>query len=414
MTVATMLATPTGFAPDLTLPSRDTLLSEREMADLLGRYLKSRVTACRRIRTKYRVGESLRVLYKVTHEFTGTSHLQESLVSIRSFSEPGRPEKEADALVIPELNAALWVYPNDRKLKQLAWFVNEPSAATSITGVAVTKTELVAYAPEKAATFRCLGPDGVVAYVKLYAGGIDVQAAALYRQLAPALEAEGIIAPRLLRHDTSVGSVALRVVAGEPLADPQFGLEHWRGLGRSLAALHQLPAPVRSEPFPRVTTDWVNSSAMLIGAARPDLAYDVARLADDLVRTRPESDASVGVLHGDVHGKNVLVDRHRSHGDQVGFVDLDQVGLGVPAVDLGSAIAALRAAGTDRSFEQALLDGYRIRGDAPPASELAWHVSSALLTERSLRAVNRVRLDSLADLDRLVGLSFAALDEVRP
>ena len=88
------------------------------------------------------------------------------------------------------------------------------------------------------------------------------------------------------------------------------------------------------------------------------------------------------------------------------LIDLDQAGCGPAAADLGSAIAGLRYA--------AIVDGdarpRRRRSSArcstatasrralPGDAALRWHIAAALLGERALRAVNRVRPDGLAHL----------------
>ncbi len=64
-----MTAASTLLAADPGVPQRDVLLDAREMAErfvaLLGTSGPLRVEQCRRLRTKYRIGESLRVLYRV-------------------------------------------------------------------------------------------------------------------------------------------------------------------------------------------------------------------------------------------------------------------------------------------------------------------------------------------------------------
>ena len=96
------------------------------------------------------------------------------------------------------------------------------------------------------------------------------------------------------------------------------------------------------------------------------------------------------------------------------LVDLDQVAGGPAAAELGSAVAGLRYdavvgaldAGTARSLEHMLLDGYAVTAPLPREQTLRWYTAAALLAERALRAVNRVRPAGLLRLDEI-------LDEAR-
>ena len=53
------------LAIDPALPQRDLLLDETLMTEYLSRLVKYRIEDCERLRTKYRVGTSLRVLYNL-------------------------------------------------------------------------------------------------------------------------------------------------------------------------------------------------------------------------------------------------------------------------------------------------------------------------------------------------------------
>jgi len=117
------------------------------------------------------------------------------------------------------------------------------------------------------------------------------------------------------------------------------------------------------------------------------------------------------VVHGDVHLKNGLL-----QGRRIALIDLDQTGLGTAAMDLGSALAGLRyralvddeTARGERA-RSALLDGYASARELPGRADLDWHIAAALLSERALRAVNRVREDGLAHLGAVLADARAVL-----
>jgi aminoglycoside phosphotransferase (APT) family kinase protein len=183
-----------------------------------------------------------------------------------------------------------------------------------------------------------------------------------------------------------------------------------RRFGAALATLHSLPVPAALPRFTRLEPDRQAPAAELIARARPDVAVAVARLASELAAEAPAPGAPV-CLHGDVHLKNGLI-----QGRRVALIDLDQVGLGPAAADLGSAMAGIRyhalvtdeAARGDR-LQRALVDGYASRREPPELQSLRWHVAAALLSERALRAVNRIRPDGLTHLGAVLSDARSAL-----
>ena len=200
----------------------------------------------------------------------------------------------------------------------------------------------------------------------------------------------------------------------EALRGPEL-LDAMRRFGTALAALHSLPVPAGLPRFTRLDAARQAPAAELIGRARPDVAAAADRLAADLVAAAPAAGDDV-VLHGDVHLKNGL-----AQGRRVALIDLDQAGLGPAAADLGSALAGLRyhhlvgdEVARGGRVQRALLDGYADARDLPAAATLRWHIAAALLSERALRAVNRIRPDGLALLGAVLSDARAALVEEGP
>ena len=81
------------LAADPALPQRDLLLDDRQMAGrlslLLSRHGSSVIDGCEKQRIKYRIGESLRVLYRVS------VNGRPRLIAAKAFAEPrtsGLPE----------------------------------------------------------------------------------------------------------------------------------------------------------------------------------------------------------------------------------------------------------------------------------------------------------------------------------
>ena len=115
--------------------------------------------------------------------------------------------------------------------------------------------------------------------------------------------------------------------------------------------------------------------------------------------------ADVACLHGDVNFRNALLENGR-----VALIDLDQVASGPPAAELGSVLASLRYGGVvgllRRSIVQelgaSLLSGYSELRPAPGEGALRAYTAAALLGERALRVVTRVRPEGLRRLPALL------------
>jgi Ser/Thr protein kinase RdoA (MazF antagonist) len=423
------------LSPDLVLPQRDRLLDADEMrerlADRLGASGPMMIDGCALIRAKYRIGESLRVVYRL--DLDGTQRL----VAARAFAK-GRSAaayEKAGAVsehAVPagragrvgglrtvvhdrDLDAVWWVFPRDRKLVGLDDVVRPTADVRAALGLPPwVGREVAEYAPERSATFRALDSAGaVISYVKAYAPGTaDVVAlAGRYNGVAAALERG-----RYARSPRGIGIAADRhLLALEAMPGAHWNaradgdlLATMRRIGQAIAAVHAIPTPGGSSwidslrRFPRLAAPRVLRSADLVATARPDVGALITSIARELCQT-PPVDPDV-VLHGDCHPKNALVD-----GISIALVDLDQAGIGAAAADIGSLLARLRhdclQAGDERSFRgqaSAFLDGYGSVCPLPSEESIRWHTAAALVAERAMRAVNRVQPEALRCLDALV------------
>ena len=420
-----------GMAPDPRLPQRDLLLDERAVARRLSASLGLKgqlpIRACERVRTKYRVGDSLRVLHRVRVEG------RDYAVAARTFAA-GRSRRAYERATLAavecaplravlhdaELETVFWTFPNDRRLAGLRALREVSTGLARMTEPEWTHTRVVAYAPEKCATAQCLDAESrVVAYAKVYAGdeGRRVFKAylALGRQLQPGAGSAALMLPRALAYDDTHRTLLLEPVEGERIADlgaEELPRSYYR-LGAALAALHSLRVPEGLPAFERLTTARVHRAALVVGEARPDVRREASHLAEELARLQEASAGPRVCLHGDVHPKNAI-----ARGDALTLIDLDQCGAGDPAADLGSLLAGLAyaditggaAPSSSKALGEAFLSGYESVRALPPPHSIRWHAAAALLAERALRAVSRVRLEGLA---RLRELLTAASDVLR-
>jgi Ser/Thr protein kinase RdoA (MazF antagonist) len=122
-------------------------------------------------------------------------------------------------------------------------------------------------------------------------------------------------------------------------------------------------------------------------------------------------------VHGDVHPKNGIL-----CGNRVVMIDLDQAGLAPAAADLGSLLAALRyevisgslSAARESVLAEAFLAGYESAAKLPGTFELRWHTAAALLSERALRSVSRMRVEGLENMEKLLQAAMDTLEQDRP
>jgi Ser/Thr protein kinase RdoA (MazF antagonist) len=427
------------LAPDSSVPARDVLLDPALVADRLAASLgvdgPLHLDRCELQRAKYRIGESLRVVYRL--ETGGRVHR----IAARTFAAGTSAEVHRRAVAAavptgtlrpvlhdPTLTTVWWTFPNDRRLRGLDPLVRAAPEVSGLVGTRWKGSEPVELAPERSATLRAHDRgDTTLAYLKVYAPGsvrVD-ELAARYRRLATAMAR----AATLIDIPSAPNSSAERAVL---VLAPMPGLS-WhrvgaavapaalRRLGEGIATLHGLLGTVAGpggdgrcelRPFARLQPARLARSLDLIGMACPGLADRAAGVGARLAGGAPTGEPVV-LLHGDCHPGNALFD-----GSRLALIDLDQAAAGPAAADVGSLLARLRSGavideptpiGHDE-LAAAFLDGYRAVRELPPARSLAWHTAAALVAERALRAVNRV---VPAALDRIDGLLEAADDTLR-
>lgn len=411
---------------DPRLPGRDHLIVDGLTAALVTRTLaEGRIAIDRveRVRVKYRAGESLRSVHRV---FSGS---RSWLVSARMratgaaalHAEAAAHERSCLPLrgvgLADDLGAVFWTFPNDRVLRDAAALsAHLPVIQQAWPGDTLHVT-VVGYNPERAVIARVATSSGVTrGFAKLYAPGDLAPARRALDWLSAATEdGRGMLrVPRLSGHDTAKDVLVVSAVAGLHLE--RVPHDDWprafHALGRAMARLHDLPLPAGAAALPAhdaFSPAELWRAAEAVSWARPDLAEIAAGTAELLARRRPDDGAAVG-LHGDVNSRNWLVGTH-----DVGLIDFDQAATGPAAVDLAGVFGWLRARTVCGDWTQerehvlagAFASGYEGVRTLPPSRDLRWHRGAALLVERAMRAVTRVRPAQLAALRPLVEAAHA-------
>ena len=316
------------------------------------------------------------------------------------------------------METVYWTFPNDRKITNLSVLASPPESLANLSESRWTRSHVVAYAPEKCVTAQCLNKKGeLLAYAKVYSDGERCN-----RQIFDALwksissEKSNLRIPRSLAYSEEHRTLLIEPLDGRRLAElnDHERVNGFRRFGAALAALHSIPIPDDLPPFTRLDSDRLQEAARIIEHARPYVAELAGNLARELCERRNNLTEPTVCLHGDVHPKNGILKDSR-----VALVDLDQAGTGPAAADLGSLLAALRYSrcvgfisyADERELIAAFLCGYSEARELPKQDSLRWHTAAALLAERSLRAVHRIRGGGLKRMGDLLLDSWRLLTE---
>ena len=278
-------------------------------------------------------------------------------------------------------------------------------------------SEIVHYLPERSCMMRfdvaLTTPDNsrerpVAFYGKAYP---DEQGAETFRVMKElwdgAAGAAPIAQPLLYEPDSAIlwqsGLEGARLDLRDPAA--------LTGAAEALASLHGSDVSgLRAHPS---FSGRLDEAAEVIAAAAPDHSRPTVELIQRLRELQQYLVARpAATLHGDLHLKNFIVTT-----GGVALIDLDTLAMGDPLEDLASFVAALYSAGlaggvpedhTRRDAANFIAAYARSTGWHVPGLDLDWHIAAAVLTERALRAVTRMKPDqpSLETL-LLLGSRFA-------
>ena len=400
----------TGLAPDPAVPSRDALLEPATFGAIVSRRLLggAPVERCEALHVKYRVGASLRAVYRFA------AGGREGIVALRTFP-PGVSQARyrlalaasgPDAVAhAPEAGAVLWVFPHDRRLAALPRLADPASLLPGCV-----EARIVAFAAARSATAECRGADGrVLGYAKL-ASPDEVR---LTRAIAAMADGSGLLVPRVLAADGDV--LVVEALAGRRL--DTLGPAALEPLGAALAALHGMRpterpvatggtvAAVPLPPFRRLDPERLAGAAAVVTRARPDVAGRAARLFGRLETAAEDARGPAVCLHGDANLRNAIL-----LGDgRVGLIDLEHVSAGPAAADLGQLLAGLLLRADGEAAGATLLAGYARVAPPPGRAALRWYTAASALARIALPAVGRVRRDTLARLPELLDTAAGLL-----
>jgi|SRR5450432_3482075 len=339
---------------------------------------------------------------------------------------------------VPDLDAVVWAFPNDPKLRGVPALIDEQRIAREVLPVLMNRVfgreirvgplslEVVRYIPEHGCTVKLTAyPDGedspVVFYGKTYCGEEGEQT---YRNMSALWNSEARTGGALrmaqpLAYEPAHFILWQSAVEGPTLASfeksgPGF-LPYLRAAGRAAVALHSQLVP----GLPRMTTAQLCCDLQV--AERhlrrvPTLAGRVSRLTSQLLEQAREFGAGrAATLHGDLHAKNIIFPGGTFSAGPAALIDLDNLSAGDPLQDLGSFVASTCARALDNNIAAAdiapmiaaVVRGYEESAAwQVPRAALRWQTAAALMAEQAHRTVIRLKI---AKLDGLVDVAQQAL-----
>jgi hypothetical protein len=424
-----MMITANLLAPDPALPQRNELLDVSTMRERLSSLLVggtgSRIGSLAVARINYSAATTLRAVYRAEIDGVTRTIAARMFIDTAKSDDVYRRSLRHSTPVAPlrgvardaSVSSVFWVFPNDRKIGSLEAAIHPALSARAIHTRSAMSTRLVAYAPEKAATFVCEAADNrAFAYLKVTADDQALRDRHTYDGLRSTLDPRdtALRLPVPLAFSNRRRTLWLEAIDGRRVAaslGDEVEIADLERLGAAVAVFHRLAAP--GVPlFDRFSPPHLAGDAAMIRLVRPDVSEAVDALAAHLTGAAV-ADADVACLHGDLHPKNAI-----ACGDRMALIDVESVARGPAAADLGSLLAGLvyrretqrLSPDACRARTRAFLTGYATRRRLPSSASLAWHTAAALFRERAARAVKRVRPLGLQSMPALLAAAERLLD----
>ena len=407
------------------LPQLARLLDPHEMEQIMASepFAGSGFSALRLERIRYRPGRNCLITWSASVErIRGPHRTHFSILACRagesgSYVNPTGPptiEMATGSIHLPGIDAIIWIFPHDRKLRGIT-AVDNPSAlladlALELEDVDLPETpkrlEVVQFVAERACTVRLKLRDGRSwAYGKFYRPGESRAPWELINRLwrSEVCQSGQLVIPAPLAHHPATASVWLQGLEGPPLDLGRDGGQLYE-TGRTLARLHATPLEGLAEITGTELAAQLRRSIETIVMVCPDLRERLEALAGSL--------APIGIgppvtLHGDLHLKNIF----RLGEGRIALIDLDNMVSGDRWLDLASLAGYLGYHGLVMQIEPRETDcqinqfrrGYEsAAGQVIEESHWRRMVAHALLAERGYRCVTRLKPNLRVDLERLL------------
>ena len=434
--------------PDAALPGLATAFSAEAMRDILGRRLiagaadQLRLESCRPCYVRYKPGTNCLVQYELSvrdgatgalHRTTAQVHLygddlasaiaaRRSLARLVEQAARSLPELPlAGSAHLPELPAVAQVYPVDRALPALVQALSPDNISEQLRQalgdelrwtLARQPPELIRYKPGRKAMlrYRTREREPGALYGKLL---WDLRGAALLTAGHVLVRAE-VATPAPLAYLPDLRMLVHPAVPGTPLSAIGDGdrLTAWMGqVAHALGRLHATRLDGLSIPTPSDEAGMVMTAGASLGRLVPGRTRDIDRLASMLATDLRDVPPAESIVHGDFYDDQVLVS-----GSRATLIDLDELRLGHPLVDVGNFLAHLTARSTDGRADvehahAAFLDAYARR--YPRTRERIALFEAAALLKLAVRPFRSLQPDWPEAIERLSDLAERRFREHR-
>lgn len=337
------------------------------------------IESLRVIQVQYRPGSDVVVRYSAQIAWHGAEPSRDTLVAASAIHRdyPGVVPITADTTDGP-VAVGVWRWPFDPLLPGLADVVTA-QAAGELLEIDPTRlrVSVVAFRPTERAVVRVDGPDAPVAYLKVV---VPERTGAIVTR-HDLLRAAEVPAPRVIVADDERGVIAMEALIGPTFRDlvksPEPGAtERWPApeafidladrFGRA-----ELPAP---GPNARLTDGILH--ARMLATVLPAVQGRSNELAERL--EAGGAPAVDGVVHGDLHEAQVVIDDRRI----VGVLDVDDAGPGAAVDDLANLLARLHyrdVTGGSAPLVDYRTELHRIAAERHDLARLDRHTAAALL-----------------------------------
>ncbi|MGE0885454.1 MAG: phosphotransferase family protein [Blastocatellales bacterium] len=444
---------------DRTLPQLGSALNPAAMREVFAgvlfpsKELQSRyqVQDCEILQARYKPGKNCLLSFRLSIHDEPTMQQCEQILCAR-FYEPGGSlarflKAQAQPLAatqfgppmfhLPNLEMIGWVFPNDRKLMGLPRLTNAECLTREILPPVIAEAfgngwklgalreEIVHYVAEHTCTVRVTvdlqnattGQARTAAlYGKTYYNEDGAETFTRMRELmkSEACRQGRLVLAQPLAYQPEIRTLWQKGLPGAPLyeqaTDSHLFIKMLKHSAVALAALHQSPISCQRKIGTADLLTRFDEVERMVALARPESLPKLHSLIERLKRQSQQIGERPAVtLHGDLHLKNFFV-----VGQEIALIDLDNLCLGDPLLELGSFVASLhyrnlllkKQAQRVRELVDAFVRTYTESVPwAVTDSILNWYIAAALIAERAFRCVTRLKAERLTTLDEIIALA---------